>query len=100
MKLTEEQKRALLRPGTLWKRKRNGAWERVYLESTKSRLLKDGLREVDFRTPFGLEHIPRAKFLQTFEFIGWAEVRLEELAHDKNLIPTIQDPKLWKDIQK
>lgn len=91
-----EIKSRLLKPGTIWKRKVNGSWQRVYLESTYSRLVQNSSSSVDFRTEFGTEHMPRTKFLSLFEFLGWASVRLNEIADDKNLIPTIGDPKEWK----
>lgn len=90
-------KESLLRPGTIWRRKKDGSWERVYLDSSTSRLIRGNkVGEVDFRTPFGLEHMPREKFLSSFEFLGWAEIRLSEITCDKNLIQSIGDPKLWK----
>lgn len=96
MLLKPEQKKDLLRPGTIWKRRVSGSWQRVYLESLESRLIQNSSSAVDFRTEFGLEHLPRKRFLESFEFLGWAEVRLNEIADDKNLIPTIGDPKEWK----
>ena len=95
MRIQPENLPKLLRPGTIWKRRANGAWQRVYLESLESRLIINGQGSVDIRTEFGLEHIPKKKFIQSFEFIGWAKIRLEEIADDKNLIPSIEDPKIW-----
>lgn len=95
MIVKNEIKPKLLKPGTIWKRKQNGEWQRVYLESTHSRLILNSLSEVDFRTEFGLEHLPKNKFLAQFEFLGWARVRLNEIASEENLIPTIGDPKEW-----
>lgn len=95
MNLPPEKKLSLLTPGTIWKRRRNGKWERVYLEASKSRLVMNELGSVDFRTEFGSEHIQKKKFISQFEFVGWARIRLTEIADDKNLIPSIEDPRLW-----
>ena len=80
MNLPPEKKASLIQPGTLWRHRKNGKWERVYLESIQSKLLANGQGAVDFRTEFGTEHLPRGKFLSQFEFIGWAKVRLNEIA--------------------
>ena len=93
--MTPEEKQKVLRPGTIWKRRKNGGWERVYLERLESRLIAKMNSSVDIRTPFGEEYIPRKKFLETFTFLGWAKVRLDELAEDRNLIPSIADPRTW-----
>lgn len=97
--MTPEQKESLLQPGTIWKRKKNGGWERVYLERVESSLVfaSRGNKYIDFRTPFGEEYILRKKFLAQFTFLGWAKTRLEELTSDKNLIPSIADPRTWMD---
>lgn len=87
----DDEKKKLLLSGTIWRRKRKGEWENVYLENVVSKLLREGTSEVDFRTPFGLEHLPRRKFLSSFEFLGFASLRLEELASVKNLIPLKTD---------
>lgn len=100
MKLSPENLARVLQPGTIWKRRVNGSWQRVYLESLESRLVQNSQMSVDIRTEFGDEHIPRKKFLQSFEFIGWANIRLNEIADDKNLIPSIEDPKIWMQQKK
>jgi len=93
--LTPEQKKSVLRPGTIWRRRKNGAWERVYIESLESRLIANSSSAIDIRTEFGCEHIPKKKFLESFEFCGWAKIRLNEIASEKNLIPTLGDPRIW-----
>lgn len=95
MQLEPQQKAKLVRPGTIWQRRKNGGYERVYLESTFSKLLRDGSKEVDIRTPFGLEHIPLTKFLIAFEFLGWARLKLKDLTSDKNLLPLTEDISAW-----
>lgn len=95
MQLEPQQKAKLVQPGTIWQRRKNGEYERVYLESTFSKLLRDGSKEVDIRTPFGLEHIPLAKFLIAFEFLGWARLKLKDLTSDKNLLPLTEDISAW-----
>lgn len=74
-----------LRPHTIWKQKVNGKWEYVYLESLTSKLIRNGISEVDFRTSFGLEHLPRGKFLKNFIYVGDAILKITELASLKNI---------------
>lgn len=95
MQLEPYQKARLVQPGTIWQRRRSGEYERVYLESTYSKLLRDGSKEVDILTPFGLEHIPLTKFLLAFEFLGWARLKLKDLTSDKNLLPLMEDISAW-----
>lgn len=96
MPISLEQKLSLIQPGTIWKRKVNGSWERAYIERLESRLLLKGQGQIDIRTAFGEEHIPKKKFLAQFTFLGWAKTRLEDLLSDQNIIPSISDPKLWR----
>lgn len=91
MILTDEEKRKLIRVGSIWRRKQNGNWENVYLESIKSSCLRDGTNYIDVRTEFGLEPIKRKEFLKSYEFLGFAKLKLSELASDKNLLPFKED---------
>ena len=100
MQLEPQQKAKLVQPGTIWQRRNNGKYERVYLESTFSKLLRDGSKEVDIRTPFGLEHIPLTRFLIAFEFLGWARLKLKDLTSDKNLLPLTEDISAWTNTQQ
>ena len=93
--MTPETKKKYLSPDTIWKRKNRGTWERVYVESLSSRLLRNGAGYVDIRTPFGTEAVPRDKFIALYEFCGWANVRLGEIADDKNLKPFLGDSLKW-----
>lgn len=90
MQLTQEQKRKLIKPGTIWARKKNGKLERVYLESVHSKLLRDGSKELDILTEFGFEHVPLLRFLAYYEFLGWARIKLPNICDNKNLIPLIE----------
>lgn len=74
------QKDEYLRPGTIWAHKVNGHLELVYLHSLTSKLIRNGSREVDFYTPFGLEHLPREKFLSQFTPVAFARITFERLA--------------------
>ena len=42
MQLTLDQKMACLKPGSIWRRRKLGQWQRVYLEAVQSKLLRDG----------------------------------------------------------
>lgn len=79
------QKDEFFRPGTIWAHKVNGHWELVYLQALTSRLIRNGSREVDFYTPFGLEHLPREKFLSLFVPVAFARITFERLASLDNL---------------
>lgn len=92
MELSLENKKQCMRPGSIWQRKQNGKWQRVYLESLYSRLLRDGAGYVDIQTEFGLESVRVFKFLSDYEFLGWARIKLKDLTKDKNLIPLMEDP--------
>lgn len=91
MILSTEKTIKLLKPGTIWLRKNHGQEQRVYLESLHSKLLRNGRGEVDIITEFGFEHVPVWKFLEDYEFLGWARVKYPELCSDRNLIPLTLD---------
>ena len=92
MQLTQSQKLPLIQPGTIWQRKVRGTLERVYIESTHTRLLRSGIGYADIQTPFGVEPVKVSKILELYEFLGWARIKLPELCSDKNLIPLTIDP--------
>lgn len=92
MQLTLDQKMACLKPGSIWRRRKLGQWQRVYLEAVQSKLLRDGSGFIDIRTEFGLEFIKLQKFLSGYEFLGWARVKLPQITSDNNLIPLMEDP--------
>ena len=93
--LKPERKSEFFSPGSVWAHRVNGHWELVYLHSLTSRLIRNSSREVDFYTPFGLEHLPREKFLSQFTPVGWARVKFEGLASLDNIrleVPPIYIP--------
>lgn len=92
MILTPSQKLPLLKPGTIWQRKVNGALQRVYIESTHTRLLRHSDGWADIQTPFGIEPVKYSTILERYEFLGWARIKLPDLCSDKNLIPLTIDP--------
>ena len=93
--LKPERKSEFFSPGSVWAHRVSGHWELVYLHSLTSRLIRNSSREVDFYTPFGLEHLPREKFLSQFTPVGWARVKFEGLASLDNIrleVPPIHIP--------
>lgn len=92
MELTLQKKKELLKPGTIWQRKKNGKWERIYLESLHTKLLRVESGYVDIQTEFGLEPVKVSKFLADYEFLGWARIKITEICSDRNLIPLTLDP--------
>lgn len=91
MDLTPQQKLSVLKPGSIWRRKHFGAWQRVYLESTHTKLLRESSGEVDIWTGFGFEHVKIPTFLKSYEFLGWARIKFPDITADKNLIPLLED---------